>query len=132
MMKIRKNQKVLLYEFGNLKNDTFDFEQIESYFRKRDNTDSFQVLSDRTCNDLDFQELFMFLDRTNSKVGQQYFYNKLRVIPFDSKENEGDEAIIEEFIKNPEFRLQVQTQLCRLNENETFYIASLFQDEHLT
>jgi len=62
---------MVLSEFGNLKNIFFDFEQLEIYFRKKDHSTAFQTLSDKTCNDLDFQELFMFIDRTNSKVGQQ-------------------------------------------------------------
>ena len=127
----KKNKKKLLEAFGNVKDDAFDFERIESFFRKKDNSNSFQVLSDKTCNDLDFRELFMFVDRTNSKVGQQYLYNKLRVIPFDSEENVGQEKLIEEFTNNPDFRVSVQNQLCKLNESETFFIASLFQDEIL-
>ena len=55
-------KKKLIREFGDLKVDTFDFEQIENYFRKKDHTTAFQTLSDKTCNDLDFQELFMFID----------------------------------------------------------------------
>lgn len=126
-----KNKKKLLDAFGAVKEGPFDFERIESYFRKRDNSNAFQVLSDKTCNDLDFQELFKFIDRTNSKVGQQYLYNKLRIIPFGSEENLGQERLIEEFIHDADFRLSVQNQLCKLNERETFYIASLFQDEIL-
>ena len=73
MLRNRKKRikEKLLSEFGNLKPDAFDFEYIESYFRKKDNSTAFHTLSDKTCNDLDFQELFMFVDRTNSKVGQQ-------------------------------------------------------------
>jgi hypothetical protein len=40
-----------------------------------------QVISDTTAQDMDFEELFMFLDRTNSKIGQQFFYETLRTIP---------------------------------------------------
>lgn len=127
----KKNKEKLLEGFGNIKDDSFDFERIESYFRKKDNSNTFQVLSDKTCNDLDFQELFMFVDRTNSKVGQQYLYNKLRIIPVNSDEIVGQEKLIMEFINNPDFRVIVQNHLCRLNESETFYIASLFQDELL-
>jgi DNA mismatch repair ATPase MutS len=120
-----------LNDFGNLKEDSFHFEQIENYFRKKDNSPANQVLSDKTCNDLDFQELFMFIDRTNSKIGQQYLYNKLRVIPANSKENMDNETLIEEFTKNAEFRVHIQRLLSRLNDKETFFITSLFQDEHL-
>lgn len=127
----KRKKENLLNSFGNIKDDSFVFEQIESYFRKRDNSNTFQTLSDKTCNDLDFKELFMFVDRTNSKVGQQYLYNKLRTIPSGSEKNAEQERLITEFIHNPDFRASIQNQLCKLNEIETFYIASLFQDELL-
>ncbi len=133
MLRNRKKRikEKLLSEFGNLKTDSFDFEYIESYFRKKDHSTAFQTLSDKTCNDLDFQELFMFFDRTNSKVGQQYLYNKLRNIPTDSTENIKNERLLDEFTNNSDFRVSVQSQLSKLNEREAYYIASLFQDEIL-
>jgi len=121
----------LLSEFGNLKTDSFDFEFIESYFRKRNHSTAFHTLSDKTCNDLNFQELFMFIDRTNSKVGQQYLYNRLRNIPADSTENIKNERLLDEFTNNSNFRVSVQNQLNKLNEREVYYIATLFQDEIL-
>ncbi len=81
--------------FGNIKDDSFDFDMIEKYFRNKDNSGAFQVLSDKTCNDLDFDDLYMFIDRTNSKVGQQYLYNKLRTIKADKQQTKLDEEIIE-------------------------------------
>jgi len=133
MLRNRKKRikEKLLSEFGNLKTDSFDFENIESYFRKKDNSTAFQILSDKTCNDLDFHELFMFIDRTNSKVGQQYLYNKLRNIPADSTENIKNDRLLDEFANNSDFRVSVQSQLSKLNDREVYYIASLFQDEIL-
>ena len=127
----KRIKEKLLSEFGNLKTDSFDFEDIESYFRKKDHSAAFQTLSDKTCNDLDFHELFMFIDRTNSKVGQQYLYNKLRNIPADSTENIRNERLLDEFTNNPDFRVSVQSQLSKLNDREVYYIATLFQDEIL-
>ena len=127
----KKQKEELLKAFGTLKDDSYDFEQIESYFRKKDNSGAFQVLSDKTCNDIDFQELFMFVDRTNSKVGQQFLYNTLRVIPNDTKENDKHEKLVGTFIQNPDFRTSVQSLLSKLNDSNAFYITSLFQDEHL-
>jgi len=126
----KKDKQKFLNAFGKLKEDPFDFEQIENYFRKKDNSAAFQVLSDKTCRDLDFNELFMFLDRTNSKVGQQFLYNQLRTIPSDSNKTE-HEKLISEFTNNSSFRVDIQGQLAKLNKMETFYIHSLFQDEHL-
>ena len=126
MLKNRKsrNKEKLLSEFGNLKSDSFDFENIESYFRKKDNSATFHTLSDKTCNDLDFAELFMFIDRTNSRIGQQYLYNKLRNIPADPIKNISNENLLEEFTNNSDFRVSVQRQLSKLNHREVYYVAN--------
>lgn len=116
--------------FGNLKNDTFDFEQIESYFRNKDNSSAFQVLSDKTCNDLDFQELFMFVDRTGSRVGQQYLYNRLRTIPSNNDDTSRDEVLIGMLASNSKLCTATQKLLSNLNKMEAYFIASLFQEEH--
>lgn len=129
--KSTKYKQNLLTEFGHLKDDFFDFEQIEKYFRKKDNSNSFQILSDKTCNDLDINELFMFIDRTKSKVGQQFLYNKIRNIPADNSESEKKETFINEFICKPDLRVEAQYQLSLLNNKEAYYIASLFQEEIL-
>jgi DNA mismatch repair ATPase MutS len=127
----KKFKEKLLNAFGNLKSESFDLELIESYFRKKDHSDAFQILSDKTCNDLDFQELFMFIDRTNSKIGQQFLYNRLRTIPAHSNEITGFESLIDKLTNDPGFRVNIQSQLSRLNDREAFYITSLFQEEQL-
>jgi len=129
--KKRRNKEKLLNEFGNLKVDSFNFEYIESYFRKKGHSTDFQTLSDKTCNDLDFEELFMFIDRTNSKVGQQYLYNKLRNIPLLPTDNGMHEKLLDEFMNNSDFRVSVQSKLGKLTDQEVYYVASLFQDEIL-
>ncbi|NOY09469.1 MAG: DNA mismatch repair protein MutS [Spirochaetes bacterium] len=127
----KKIKEKLLGTFGKFKDASFDFEQIEKYFKNKDNSNTFQVLPDRTCKDLDFQELFMYIDRTNSKVGQQYLYNKLRTIPLGPHEINEHEQIIDDLLKNDNFRADIQSQLIKLNKDEAFYITSLFQDKHL-
>jgi hypothetical protein len=130
-MRKKKDIERLIASFGIPKNTSYNFELIEKYFTNRDNSDSFQVLSDKTCNDLDFNELFMFLDRTNSKVGQQYLYNNLRTIPADSKRCELDEKIIQNLLDDEEFRINTQRQLEKLENDDAYYISSLFQEEYL-
>ena len=126
----KKAREKLLHSFGKLKNESFDMEQIESYFRKKDHSGAFQVLSDKTCNDLDFQELYLFIERTHSKIGQQFLYNRLRTIPA-SNEIAGFEPLIGKFTNEVDFRVNIQSELARLNDREAFYITSLFQEEHL-
>ena len=131
MSKKKKIIERLSKSFGLIKNDEYYFELIEKYFKNKDNSDSFQVLSDKTCNDLDFEELFMFLDRTNSKIGQQYLYNKLRNIPSDFGSVELREKIINKFTEDTELRIGIQKRLDKLNKDDAYYITSLFQDEHI-
>ena len=121
----------LKQSFGNMKNDTFNFEMIARYFRNKDNAEAHQVLSDKTCNDLDFDDLFMFLDRTNSKTGQQYFYNKLRTIDRNESQTKRDEEIINQLSNDSELRISIQQKLEQLSHKDAYYITSLFQEEHL-
>jgi len=129
--KKKKVNQRLKESFGQLKDDNFNFENIEKYFRNKDNSKAYQVLSDKTCNDLDFDDLFMFLDRTNSKVGQQYFYNKLRVINFDKEEVKFNEDLINELSINSELRVSIQNKLDKLNHKDAYYISTLFQETHI-
>jgi hypothetical protein len=126
-----KEEENLQQSFGKLKDATFDFDSIGKYFRKKKHPDAFQVISDKTCDDLDFEELFMFLDRTQSKGGQQYLYNKLRVIPENHPEVASHEGLLMRLINEPEYRLTIQKQLKKLDRRESYYIPALFQDEHL-
>jgi DNA mismatch repair ATPase MutS len=127
----KKDIEHLKASFGKQKDDRYNFELIEKYFRNKDNSTAFQVLSDKTCNDLDFDELFMFTDRTHSKVGQQYLYNKLRTIPCKSEKLELNEKIIQEFTAETDFRIETQKQLGKLEKTDVYYISSLFQDKHI-
>ena len=127
----KKIKERLIESFGKVKNDSFSFESIEKYFRNKDHTGAFQVLSDKTCNDLDFNELFMFVDRTTSKVGQQILYNKLRTIPSNGERLVEAEKLVEQISKDQNMRLKLQLPLDQLAKDSTYFITSLFQDEHI-
>lgn len=127
----RKNNAAYLHSFGKIKEDAFNFDLIETYFRNKKHEFAFQILSDKTCQDLDFDELFMFVDRTQSKVGQQYLYDKLRCLPLNQDNIERSEVLIRAFRENAEFRINTQRELEKLSQHNTHYITSLFQDEHL-
>ncbi len=123
--------KKLKESFGKLKDDSFNFDMIEKYFRNKDNSKVYQILSDKTCNDLDFDDLFMLLDRTTSKVGQQYIYNTLRAIKVNEEQTKLNEDLISELSKNSELRISIQKNLDKLKHKDAYYIATLFQEEHL-
>lgn len=97
------------------------------FFKLKSHQSAFQVLSGRTCSDLDFDQLFEFLDRTSSKVGQQYLYAKLREISNDSSSIAIKEKLIEKFRDDERFRVGIQLQLSKLDKQEAYYINTLFK-----
>lgn len=121
----------LLSAFGRLKEDSFNFDLIEKYSKGKEPDNNFQRLSDKTCNDLDFEELFMFVDKTNSRIGQQYLYHKLKNIPLFRIDHSKNEKIIDEFTNNIDFRLNIQTQLSKLNDFSAYYLTSLITDDFI-
>jgi hypothetical protein len=127
----KKITQRLTQAFGEIKKDSFYFDAIEKYFRNKDHSGAFQILSDKTCNDLDFNELFMFVDRTTSKVGQQFLYNTLRTIPSGSDKFDEQEKLIQKITNDPNLRLDIQLQLDKLTRDSSYFITTLFQDEHL-
>jgi hypothetical protein len=127
----KKIKQRLLKSFGEIKDDPFYFYSIEKYFRNKDHTGAFQVLSDKTCNDLDFNDLFMYIDRTTSKIGQQFLYNKLRTIPSNSDKIPEQENLIQKIINDSNLRLYIQFQLDKLTRESSYFITTLFQNEHL-
>lgn len=128
----KEEKKKLIESFGRIKVDeTFNFNRITQYFRNKDHSNMYQVLSDKTCNDLDFEDLFVLVDRTSSKVGQQYLYNRLRTIDVDKNQTKLNEEVIEELLKDSELRVSIQQKLLKLKDEEGYYISELFQKQHI-
>lgn len=121
----------LLNTFGDRKKDDFDFDRIRAYFDKKDNSSCSQIVSEKVCNDLDIDELFRHIDRTNSRAGQQILYNSLRTIPQKQCFVAKNEGLIRTFLTNTGFRKKIQRLLLKLNNPDTFFIPTLFQEEHI-
>ncbi len=117
--------------FGKPKEDTFDFESIASFFHGKDQTANYQTISDKVFLDLDFKEVFKFVDRTLSRIGQQLLYNKLKAISFNTFNISEYENVISTIKNEAQKRKQIQRLLYKLNDNESFYITSLFQNDHI-
>ena len=116
-------------KFGKVKSEPFLFSWISEYFQKFQTSDSAHVLTDQACNDLDFEELFMFLDRTNSSIGQQYLYFRMRAVDDRHKITAEDEEIIKRINSDQKLREVLEKQLSKLSSTESFYISKLFQDK---
>jgi hypothetical protein len=115
----------------NIKTEYFNFSQIDNYFLKAQNQNIFQVISDRTFRDLDLEDVFRFIDRTVSRVGQQYLYYLMRTIPGDGSRRQKLENIMTIFKEKPALRTEITDQISKLNKVDAYYITSLFQDKHM-
>ena len=127
----KKNKKAIEQirtNWGKPKTESFYFGGIRSFFEIFDNN-KFHQLSEQTINDIDFYSLFKFIDRTTSKVGQQFLFKKL-MQPTDSLINPSQE-LIEKFMNDSELREQIQLELLKLNNTDVYYISTLLQENLL-
>lgn len=132
MFKSKKKVKdQLLKSYFKIKSETFYFDRIGRYFYGKNQEDTYQVISDRTYQDLDLDEVFMYLDRTVSNVGQQYLYSALRTIPRDSGRANRMEGIIDALEAKPAIKEKIIHQLARLNQDGAYYLPALFQEEYI-
>lgn len=115
--------------FGKVKTEGFNFDLIKRYHERKDHSGVFQVISEQTCNDLDLDLFFGYADRTSSKIGQQYLYDQLRTIDYSSTKFKHQEEVINYLTDNPKVRLNLQYQLQKLNHQQAYYLADLFQQE---
>ena len=107
----------------------FDFVKIKKYFENNDTNQAYQVLTEQTCTDLNFDEFFSQIEKTSSCVGQQYLYDRLRRISRKSEIIGCDDTI--EYLKNNKnFTHHCQKLLSKLGSYDAYYICSLFQDKH--
>src|SRR5882757_9725309 len=74
----KKNKRLeqLRRRWGLPNNDYYNFDKIERY-AALNKDETFHALSNQTKSDIDFNDLFTFLDRTNSRPGQQYLFDNL-------------------------------------------------------
>ncbi|GAB3896615.1 MutS family DNA mismatch repair protein [Larkinella knui] len=117
--------------YGKPKSESFDFFRIEQFFANRPKEKTNHCISDKTYQDLDFDEVFMFVDRTISKVGQQYLYARLRTIDFVDSKISQHENLTKTFQADSELREDVGIHLSNLSHQNAYYISSLFLKPHL-
>ena len=107
----------------------FDTEKIKWYFENNHTRQAYQILPEQTCTDLDFDEFFLRINGTSSCVGQQYLYDRLKRIPYES-EMAGCDETVQYLRNNPEFAARCRKHLSKLAHHDAYYINSLFYEQH--
>src|SRR6185295_16861747 len=98
-------------EWGRPRSDTADIEGIADFFRSHDAGPD--VLDDRTWADLMLDDVFTELDRTQSSVGQQLLYCRLRRAP-TAPNLPAFEALVDKFSSDDSLRERMQVVLARV------------------
>lgn len=130
--KIKNTRKVLEENWGKPKKEKyFNFDLINRFFENHDSAENvFQKIPDNTWNDLDLNEVFKYLDRTTSKIGQQYLYFKLRTIKGVS-DLKNFEKLTVFFNSNKKLRLQSQVELSELSSDKAYYLEEIFRETEI-
>jgi DNA mismatch repair ATPase MutS len=124
----RKKQRMeaIQKEWGCPKTTDFAFGRIEKYDLLT--SDHSHSLSPQTLNDIDFHELFCFLDRTTSKTGQQYFYSKLKHPVTSTESLTRFNSLVHLFSAQRSVRESAQDELLHLSHRNAYLITSLLQN----
>lgn len=127
----KKKQKVkeekLRNQWGEAKTELFDFEKITLYsdLNKEIN---FHQLSAQTKTDIDFNDIFCLVDRTTSRIGQQFL---LAVLSNPTNDTIALKKLNEQanfFKENEGMRMEVQVELLKLSSNDAYLIPTLLTD----
>jgi hypothetical protein len=80
--RLKKLKATLYKNWGTQKKVSYyNFFVIGKYFENNAHKkEAYHIVSENSRIDLDIDEIFKFIDRTSSRIGQQYLYFKLRTI----------------------------------------------------
>lgn len=122
----KKKRQEILEQQKSVKGESFDFDRISLYFLHENHKDAHQIVDDRTLNDLDFEDLFISLDRTSSSIGQQLLYSRLRVIPNNLNQSRQYDQHIDYLNLNPDQKEDSIIELNSLNSQGAYFLQRLF------
>jgi len=130
--KLKILKQKLIKNWGKKKEkEYFNFYSISRYFENNKHKNkAFHIISEKTKNDLDIDELFKYIDRTSSKIGQQYLYFKLRTIGSIKMLLQFD-SLSELFLKNNVLRINCQLYLSHLNTNSSYNFEELINGKQV-
>ncbi|MCX2481417.1 hypothetical protein OQY15_20125 [Pedobacter sp. MC2016-15] len=124
----KTNRERLRQDWGQPKNSRYiDLDSVENYFLNTisDSAEKLQLISDKVANDLYLNEVFKLVDRTVSRVGQQFLYARLRTLDKNTDALMVQDAFAELMADDEELRLNTQVILQKLEKNDSYYFQDL-------
>jgi hypothetical protein len=99
-----------------------DFARISSRDRVAPGTSR---VDDRTWEDLDMDQVFVAVDRTASRIGQQQLYHQLRTPRLDPSELVPFEQLISDLARRPDVQAILAKELGRLSDPRANYLVDI-------
>jgi DNA mismatch repair ATPase MutS len=109
--------------WGMPKKNDFNFNRI-GRFAAMDSGDTSHKLSQQTADDIDFYQLFSFVDRTTSPVGQQFLFKKLLHPVNTVAELIGLNERIDLMATDRVLREDIQKELIKLDQPDAYFICN--------
>lgn len=122
--KFRKLNEII-EKWGKTSNADRNFGLIGHYHNCINNKPD-EYLSDEVAEDIDLERIFAFVDRTNSRLGQQYLYHQLRKIHPNLPLLHELDDLATKFKNNDDLRISMEVELIRLEHRNAYYIHELF------
>ena len=104
-----------------------DFEKVGLYDRLK-TADANSGLDEKTWSDLNFDSIFEYLDRTSSRVGQQFLFHLLKKPQFKEEPLLKLERLINRF-NDANLREGIQLELHRLSHKDALFLPYLLFEE---
>lgn len=122
----KQNYQTLAKSWGKRKeNRKHDWEQVRQYHDLVAPPKGTPVIDDDTWNDLDFDELFELIDRTESTMGQQVLFYILHRPAKERNTLEQRDKLINLFTNQEDFRIALQMKLRKLTGHRMWKLSNL-------
>lgn len=128
-LKWKRFKQKLEKEYGNRVVEEYDANRLFVVSKYFDRHLEDNQIDDITWNDLDFNEVFMLLNKTLSSVGEEYLYYRLRTPQTDVEALKHFDMLCEYFTEHKDERVSTQLALARLGKTGKYSIYDYI--EHL-
>lgn len=125
---VQTQREELKRDWGSAKNSRYiDIDLIENYFLNTitESSEKLQLISDKIADDLYINDLFKLIDRTISRVGQQFLYARLRTIDKEQTDLIFLDKFADLITDDEKLRLDTQATLQILEKNDSYYFQDL-------
>lgn len=124
----RKRLEAIRDKWGKPFETDRNFNQISLLLAGEDDPD---MMTPGTAADIDLENVFNYIDRTNSKPGQQYLYKRLLNTGASHEQLKKLDEQSEKLSQDRVLEERIELELSRLGGSNAYYLPELFRKDHL-